>query len=217
MYPTSFQNPNYSAKVGAGSSGRVREEDFSIDGRAWSYRDPHNQTLIDKQNVNREKGRFEVNQHSDTKTNALYDYSYGQARDAAKALGIGNVDKEKEVNQIVDYIQNGPKQTTEPAPVNKSKKKEPKAETPAAPAAPSQEVTEAKERINVYKTTDFGAYGPKNSTFAERSSEIYNPNEDFQVYGQSSVTSDGNQQAQAFAQSKLSDVKNKYNFRPTLA
>ena len=216
MWHPDFKDPNYSAKVGSGNSGRVRDEDFSIDGKAWSYRDPHNQTLIDKQNTNREKGRFEVNQHSDKTTNALYDYSYGQARDAAKALGIGNVDKKKEVNQIIDYIQNGPKQQTEPAPVDKSEKEEPKAKTPAAPVAPSQEVTEAKERINAYKTTDFGAYGPKESAFAERSSEIYDPNEDFQAYGQSSVTSDGNQQAQTFAQSKLSDVKNKYNFQPTL-
>ena len=217
MWHPDFRDPNYSAKVGSGTSGRVREEDFSIDGRAWSYRDPHNQTLIDKQNVNREKGRFQVNQNSDPKTNALYDYSYGQARDAAKALGIGNVNKEKEVNQIIDYIQNGPKQKTEPAPVIKSEKEEPKPKTPAAPVPPSQEVTEAKERINVYKATDFGAYGPKKSSFAERSSKIYDPNEDFQAYGQSSVTPDGNQQAQTFAQGKLSDVKNKFNFQPTLA
>lgn len=104
-------------------------------------------------------------------------------------------------------------------PVKEKKVKENKNQTtPEVQAAvpPSQEVTEAKERINAYKTTDFGAYGPKKSAFAERSSEIYDPNEDFQAYGQSSVTSDGNQQAQAFAKSKLSDVKNKYNFQPTL-
>lgn len=215
MYPTDFRDPNYSAKVGAGNSGRVRKEDFSIDGKAWSYRDPHNQQLIDKQNNSREKGRNPVNEHSQTMTNALYDYSYGQARDAAQALGIGNVNEKKEVKQIVNYIQNGPKQKTESTPVKETKEKEPKAKTPAAPVAPSQEVTQAKERINAHKATDYGTYGPKKSAFAERSSEVYNPNESFEPYKQTTVSTEANEQAQTFMQNKITDTKNKFNFRPT--
>ncbi len=98
---------------------------------------------------------------------------------------------------------------------NKDKNKDvPKAQ---AAVAPSQEVTEAKQRVKAYDPNSFGAYGPKKSAFSERSSEIYNPNESFQANQQSSVSEDGNQQAQSFVQDKLSDVKNKYNFQPTLS
>ena len=37
----------------------------------------------------------------------LYDYDFGTVRDAAKHLGIGNVDEKKEVRQILKYIQEG--------------------------------------------------------------------------------------------------------------
>ena len=42
-----------------------------------------------------------------TIANPLYDYDYGTARDAAKALEIGNVDEQKEVDDILAYIQGG--------------------------------------------------------------------------------------------------------------
>ena len=56
-------------------------------------------------------------------TNPLYDYSYGQVRDAAKAVGIKNVDEKKEVNSILDYIQNPKTEEAKPQePVEKQPK-----------------------------------------------------------------------------------------------
>lgn len=43
---------------------------------------------------------------SDMRGAPLYDYSYGQVRDAAQSLGIKNVNKAKEVQAIVDRIRN---------------------------------------------------------------------------------------------------------------
>ena len=99
FYP-GFDHKGYNPRRGAGNTGRVREEDFSIDGRSWDYRDPYNQNAIDRQNQNREKGRFTTNQNAYEIANPLYDYDYGVVRDAAKELGINNVDEKKEVKQI---------------------------------------------------------------------------------------------------------------------
>lgn len=43
---------------------------------------------------------------SDMRGAPLYDYSYGQVRDAAQSLGIKNVNKAQEVQAIVDRIRN---------------------------------------------------------------------------------------------------------------
>ena len=85
-----------------------------------------------------------------------------------------------------------------------------------AAAAPSQEVTEAKQRVKAYDPNSFGVYGPKKSAFAERSAEVYNPNQSFQPNQQSSVSADGEQKAQAFIQGKVNKTKNQFNFQPTL-
>jgi hypothetical protein len=53
------------------------------------------------------------NRNSYEFTNPLYDYSFGDVRDAAKDLGIGNVNDKSEVKQILDRIQNGPTPTEE--------------------------------------------------------------------------------------------------------
>lgn len=102
---------NFGTEKSGSRGGRVGKDQFSIDGRSWDYRNPYNQRLIDKANENREKGRFNVNPASDKKFDALYDYDFGRVRDAAKELGIGNVNKKKEVKQILDYIQGARKQT----------------------------------------------------------------------------------------------------------
>lgn len=205
----------YNARVGT-KYGRVGKEDFSIDGKSWEYRNPDN--FNDGNDRASEKPTY--NKDAYDMTNPLYDYSYGQTRDAAKALGIGNVDEQAEVDQIIDYMQNGSAKEDEEAPVEEIKGDKPKEEEPAAPVAPSQEVTEAKERVQAYdaemRGNRFDVYGPGNSNFSERSAEIYDPNQDFLINQQSSVSTDGNQQAQLFAQNKLSQVKDKYNFRPTL-
>ena len=107
----SFASGDYNPKYGRGSGGRVGKNDFSIDGRSWNFRDPHNQKAIDSQNQNREKGRFSTNQNAYKIANPLYDYDYGTVRDAAKELGIGNVDEKKEVKDIINYIQGARNQT----------------------------------------------------------------------------------------------------------
>ena len=84
-----------------GVNGRVAKDDFSIDGKSWDYRDPAN--IPERTPVNR--GEDLVNENAYAMTNPLYDYSYGQVRDAAKKLGIGNVDEQAEVNELLKYIQ----------------------------------------------------------------------------------------------------------------
>ena len=68
--------------------------------------------MIDSYNSTREKGQIKYNPKSDPKYDALYDYDFGTVRDAANALGIGNVNKKREVKQIIDYIQGGSKAKT---------------------------------------------------------------------------------------------------------
>ena len=98
---------NYNPRYGD-ASGRVGKDDFSIDGKSWNYRDP------DKYNskttgASKSGADNDYNRHAGDEYNSLYDYSYGQVRDAAKQLGIGNVNKEKEVTSIIDHIQSGSK------------------------------------------------------------------------------------------------------------
>mgnify|MGYP001220538961 CR=1 FL=1 len=90
-----------------GNNGRLHDDQFSIDGRSWDYRDPRNQREIDRANVGRERGNLAVNPQSDRRYDDLYNYDFGTVRDAARSLGIGNVDEGKEVRQILEYIQEG--------------------------------------------------------------------------------------------------------------
>ena len=88
--------------------------------------------------------------------------------------------------------------------------------------SPSKEITDAVQRSSAYKDEmqdgdQYGAYGSKKSGFAERSTELFDPNEGFQSNPQTSVSPNGNNQAQSYMQDKLSTVKNKFNFKPTLS
>lgn len=74
---------------------------FSVDGRDWSYRDPRNLS-----NQNRNDG-LTINPDSQPFSNPLYDYSYGNIRDAAQALGISNINGLGEVQKILDYVRSG--------------------------------------------------------------------------------------------------------------
>ena len=108
--PYSFDDPSYNPRYGLRGTGKVREKDFSIDGRSWDYRDPQNEDAKRRQRsgwTGRGMDPGRVNKNAYTKANPLYDYDYGTVRDAAKTLGIGNVDEKKEVRQILDYIQQG--------------------------------------------------------------------------------------------------------------
>lgn len=101
----SYLSEDYNPKYGR-AGGRVGKKDFSIDGRSWNHRDPskHNnktQWARSDRGINpnpRNTNAYKI-------ANALYDYDYGTVRDAAKELGIGNVDERKEVDQIIAHIQ----------------------------------------------------------------------------------------------------------------
>ena len=110
------KDKGYNPRVGT-KFGRVGKEDFSIDGKSWEYRNPANF------NDGRDRASDDptYNRDASSMTNPLYDYSYGQIRDAAKELGIGNVDEQAEVDQLLKYIQE------RPAKENKDKDK-PKAQ-----------------------------------------------------------------------------------------
>ena len=87
---------------------------------------------------------------------------------------------------------------------------------------PSQEVTTAKRRSASHRDEMlngdlYGAYGAKESPFAERAAQVYNPNQGFQLNQQSSVSTDGEQRAQSFMQGRLNRTKNQFNFQPTLS
>ena len=218
MHPD-FKDPNYNPMMGAGTSGRVQKDEFSIDGKSWNYRDPYNQAHIRRQNLGNERENDTINEHSSTMTNALYDYSFGQTRDAAKALGIGNVDEQEEVDQIIDYMQNGPKQE-DAAPVEEVAQPDAAPEEPAEPVMASPEVTQAKDRANAFQASGLGTdaatspYGRK-SPFAERTTDFYKPNQEFDP-AQTSVTPGQQQQAQSFLQNKTAQTKRDFNFQPTL-
>lgn len=110
-------NPKY------GDMGRVGKNDFSIDGKSWDYRDPGNYN----DSRGGRPGEFfdddDYNSNAYEYTNPLYDYDYGTVRDAASALGIGNVDEQEEVGRLLEYIQN-PKTVEVEVPVETPKEEE---------------------------------------------------------------------------------------------
>ena len=97
----SSYHESYNPRVGRGPGGFVNKDDFSIDGKSWAYRDPDNYNDNDSE---WSSSRDTYNSNAYDFTNPLYDYSYGQARDAAEALGIGNVNKQEEVDQLLAYM-----------------------------------------------------------------------------------------------------------------
>ncbi len=108
-------NPKY------GDMGRVGKNDFSIDGKSWDYRDPANYN--DHMASDSTRDRDTYNNNALEFTNPLYDYDFGTVRDAASALGIGNVDQQEEVDRLIEYIQN-PKTVKVEVPVETSKEEE---------------------------------------------------------------------------------------------
>ena len=86
-----------------GNRGRLHDDQFSIKGRSWDYRDPRN---IAESNSG-EEIPVTVNPESDRMFDELYDYGFGRVRDAARALDIVNVDEQQEVDDILKYIRTG--------------------------------------------------------------------------------------------------------------
>ena len=105
-----FDEDGYNPRYGS-TQGRVQKDEFSIDGKSWEYRNPGNYNDSVSDGASKQDNDFNRNAYG--MTNPLYDYSYGQVRDAAKELGISNVNKEEEVTSIIDQIQNGNKKQEE--------------------------------------------------------------------------------------------------------
>jgi len=106
--------PNNGRKA---TTGKYSTEDLSIDGKSFWYRDPTNPDANDaiQANYRGDDGSAEdnVSRNSYEYTNPLYDYSYGQVRDAAKELEIGNVNSKGDVKQLLKQIQGGSKSKAE--------------------------------------------------------------------------------------------------------
>jgi hypothetical protein len=97
------------------NTGKVGKNEFSVDGKSFDYRDPKNLKNAQVGSIN-DRGITDdqkYNPNSYNYTDPLYDYSKGEVRDAAKELGIGNVDEKSEVKQIIDRIQNSSAETKE--------------------------------------------------------------------------------------------------------
>ena len=176
---------NYNPRVGT-RNGRVKEDDFSIDGRSWNYRDPYNQEMINRQDMNNEKPRGErINDEAYTIANPLYDYSFGQVRDAAKSLGIGNVNEQKEVDSIIKHLQSPT--TTAASSVepkinknknkNKNKKQDAKLAAPTEPVNTvlSKEASEANAFVDAHNEMTMGNTTPLAGIAASNQAGVSSP------------------------------------------
>ena len=99
------------------TTGKFSTNDFSVDGKSFYYRDPFNpeaneQVRADRRGDN-DSAEDNRNPNAYDYTNPLYDYSYGQVRDAAKSLDIGNVNSQEEVDQLLKQIRRGSKPKAE--------------------------------------------------------------------------------------------------------
>jgi len=92
------------------STGKVGKNEFSVDGKSFDYRDPKNleNAQVGSRGDRGIRDDQKYNPNAYDYTDPLYDYSKGAVRDAAKALGIGNVNEKSEVKQILKYIQDVP-------------------------------------------------------------------------------------------------------------
>ena len=114
---------DYNTRYGT-EYGRVGKDDLSFDGKSWDYRDPSNLVAKRpgrvKEGIAADYGPNNYNPHAQDMLNPLYDYAYGDVRDAAAALEIGNFNKQKEVDETLAYLQNRFQQqddaAEEPAP-----------------------------------------------------------------------------------------------------
>ena len=132
---------------------------FTIDGKSWDYRDPAN--FNDGQDRASDKPTY--NRDAYSMTNPLYEYSYGQVRDAAKSLGIQNVDEKDEVDQIIGRIQSPPAAELPQKPKkDKPKKDDAKLAAPAEPVKTvlSKEAAEANAFVDAHNSMTLGNVEP---------------------------------------------------------
>ena len=168
---------DYNPRVGT-RYGRVKKEDFSIDGRSWDYRDPYNQEQLNRQNMNREKSvDARISENAYTIANPLYDYSFGQVRDAAADLGIGNVNKKKEVNQIIKRIQNPTPAAAPKTKKQKNKKEDTKLAAPTEPVETvlSKPAADANAFVEAHNATTLGNKSPLSGIAASNQAGISSP------------------------------------------
>ena len=148
---------SYNSRYG-NASGRVGKKDFSIDGKSWEYRNPDN--FNDGQDRSSDKPTY--NRDASAMTNPLYDYSYGQARDAAESLGITNVNNQDEVDRIISYIQNPPAAASEKPKQDEEKKGDAKlaAATEPVKTVLSKEAAEANAFVDAHNSMTLGNVEP---------------------------------------------------------
>ena len=82
--------------------------DLSYDGKSRDYRDP-NKNFNTHTTASRSKsgGDYDKNSHAVDYLNPLYGYGSGRVNDAARALGIKNINSQREVDQILAQIRGG--------------------------------------------------------------------------------------------------------------
>ena len=168
---------DYNPRVGT-RYGRVKKEDFSIDGRSWDYRDPYNQEQLNRQNMNREKSvDHRISENAYTIANPLYDYSFGQVRDAAADLGIGNVNKKKELNQIIKRIQNPTPAAAPKTKKQKNKKEDTKLAAPTEPVETvlSKPAADANAFVEAHNATTLGNKSPLSGIAASNQAGVSSP------------------------------------------
>lgn len=123
---------------------------FTIEGKDFSYRDPGiSNSYSTSRRPDSRYGDFDGgNSNAYEYTNPLYQYSQGRVSDAARALGIGNVNSKKEVNQILGQIRNPQSsvlpQINTPNNKNKNKKNKNNQQEPAPAPAANPPVVEAE-------------------------------------------------------------------------
>jgi hypothetical protein len=90
------------------TSGRRSTNEVSFDGKSFHYRDPyneeHNNAVIAARGGDSGSAEDNKNQFAREYMNPLYDYSYGQVRDAAKDLNIRNVNSQGEVDDLLERL-----------------------------------------------------------------------------------------------------------------
>lgn len=94
-------DPYFDKFIGSRSGRHLGDgENFSIDGKTLYYRDPQNkQTVMDQSDM-----EMEINPNAKPMYNPLYAYDYGAIKDAGDVLGIKNVNKQEEVDQLLEYL-----------------------------------------------------------------------------------------------------------------
>jgi hypothetical protein len=154
-------------------------KDLAIDGKSFNYRDPSDNKDVDYMSG---KGPAmsgkTINKDSYQMTNPLYEYSYGQIRDAAKAQGIQNINEKAEVDKILSYIQTPRTAAVEPTKPDKPKKdKDAKLGAPTEPVKTvlSKPAAEANAFVEAHNAMTMGNENPLAGIAASNQAGVSSP------------------------------------------